>query len=537
MTATLYIGDVRKVLATLDPGSVDLFLSSPPFLAVRSYLPAEHPDKPYEIGSEATPADYLDTLLDVVEACARVLAPHGSLVFELGDTYAGSGGAGGDYNDGGLREGQAIFSGTASKAARSAAAYRNPAVDGGALRDRSVDEALGVRPARKRIKGQHPGWPLDKSLCGIPTLFAWSLAYGRNLLRPERTTDPWRIRTLKAWIRTNPPVGALGDKERPATSYIVVATKARDRWFDLDAVRTQAQDYSPRNGAHVRVGIPGRQDQVSNAADEDGHRIMANPAGAPPLDWWCHVDAVLDQELARSKGNPSAPVPGGLYMEKGNPNRGDKGASDFEGRNGTTTGAHLRRALQTAGILQLEEAIDQSPGGYSGAHYAVWPPELAALLLKEMCPRQVCRVCGQPRRRIVETDRTIAYPPAKHADVGRGVVGRARPYGEEGHTERTTLGWSDCGHDNWRPGLVADPFAGSGTTLDVATSHGYDSIGIDLDERSADLARGRCGMFLTVEDLRGHPNLSHLYETEDAKIAALLAAIAAEDADDDEVPA
>jgi hypothetical protein len=40
--------------------------------------------------------------------------------------------------------------------------------------------------------------------------------------------------------------------------------------------------------------------------------------------------------------------------------------------------------------------------------------------------------------------------------------------------------------------------------LDVATSHGYDSIGIDLDERSADLARGRCGMFLEIEDLRPH---------------------------------
>jgi hypothetical protein len=32
-----------------------------------------------------------------------VLAPHGTLVVELGDTYAGSGGAGGDYLDDGLR--------------------------------------------------------------------------------------------------------------------------------------------------------------------------------------------------------------------------------------------------------------------------------------------------------------------------------------------------------------------------------------------------------------------------------------------------
>ena len=56
-----------------------------PFLALRSYLPADHPDKAKEIGSEATPGEFIDTMLDVVEECRRVLAPHGSLVFEPAD--------------------------------------------------------------------------------------------------------------------------------------------------------------------------------------------------------------------------------------------------------------------------------------------------------------------------------------------------------------------------------------------------------------------------------------------------------------------
>jgi hypothetical protein len=63
----------------------------------------------------------------------------------------------------------------------------------------------------------------------------------------------------------------------------------------------------------------------------------------------------------------------------------------------------------------------------------------------------------------------------------------------------TTLGWSDCGHDDWRRGIVLDPFAGSGTTLEVATGHGRDAIGIDIDARNADLAVERVGMFLDVE--------------------------------------
>jgi DNA modification methylase len=115
VTARYIVGDTRAVLASLPDGSVDLVLSSPPFLALRSYLPADHPDKQFEIGSEATPADFLDTLLDIAELCARVLAPHGSLVFELGDTYSGSGGAGGDYNETGYGTGQNAFDGSSRR--------------------------------------------------------------------------------------------------------------------------------------------------------------------------------------------------------------------------------------------------------------------------------------------------------------------------------------------------------------------------------------------------------------------------------------
>ena len=38
--ATYITGDVRDVLATIPDGSVDLVMTSPPFLALRSYLPA-----------------------------------------------------------------------------------------------------------------------------------------------------------------------------------------------------------------------------------------------------------------------------------------------------------------------------------------------------------------------------------------------------------------------------------------------------------------------------------------------------------------
>jgi site-specific DNA-methyltransferase (adenine-specific) len=408
------VGTVFDGLAQLESASVDLVLTSPPFLALRSYLPADHPDKHREIGSEATPADYLDRLIDVVEACDRVLAPHGSLVFELGDTYAGSGGAGGDYMGEGLRNGQ-------------------PRWDGSAARTRLDGNGKVSRGGARQPDKAGSGWPLDKSLCGIPTLFAWSLAYGRNLLRPERTTELWRIRNVVVWARPNPPVGALGDKFRPATSYLTVACKSRNRYFDLDAVRTPLSQ--PGRRFNYDKGYENRNPR--HGWKTNGEDFEQNPLGAPPLDYW---------------------------------------------------------------------VIPTEP--YKGSHYATWPSDLVTRPIKAMCPERVCTVCGEPSRRIVGDAKYVNSKTGKPATTLH-FDGERRRAGEN-HWDTTgkgdraavrvtpTLGWTDCGHDFWRKGVVLDPFAGSGTTLAVATGHGRDAIGIDLDPRNADLARERCGMFLEV---------------------------------------
>lgn len=406
MSAARYVvGDVFDVLGSMEPASVDMVMTSPPFLALRSYLPADHPEKSKEIGSEATPADFIDTLLDVVEACGRVLAPHGSICVELGDTYSGSGGAGGDYNAGGLRDGQSKFDGSNHR------------------RGRIIDHDSGRRtPAA--------GWPLDKSLCGIPTLFAWSLAYGRNLLRPERTTEPWRIRNVVAWCRPNPPVGALGDKVRPATSYLTIATRARDRYFDLDAVRSHPDDVKDKR-VRTTNGPKNHADPSEVLTANYTHRVPSNPAGAPPLDFW---------------------------------------------------------------VIPTQS--------YEGSHYATYPEKLCEVPIKSMCPLKVCTVCGQPSRRIVDIQRL-----GEKDDRQRTT--KAAEYRLNGHDHPPEVGWemahqtvrwTDCGHDSWRTGVVLDPFAGSGTTLSVATGHGRDAIGIDIDARNADLAMDRVGpLMLTVE--------------------------------------
>lgn len=726
--ATYLIGDVFDRLADIADGSVDLVLTSPPFLALRSYLPADHPDKGKEIGSEPTPAEFLDTLLALTAEWRRVLAPHGSIAVELGDTYAGSGGAGGDYNPGGLRDRQDAFSGSA-RAGR-LASYNDQRGNPDGMRDTTFSGA-------NTRSGGGAGWPMDKSLCGIPHLYHLSLAYGRNLLTGQPSpAGQWRVRNVVAWVRPNPPVGALGDKFRPGTSYMTVATVARDRYFDLDAVRTPSSPNSHGGGTWTTQG-------GDKASTGEIAKTISNPAGAPPLDWWeiptqpykgAHyacVDAdtealtphgwkrhdrlrdgdliaawspdaeawqfepatfhrfpfdgdlvTIDKRVTNQRLTPNHRVvyataksptwrvrradtltPGcrvplaAPMLDQGGTGPGEKAAAlagwfcaegsvesgrwpviwqsvtanpdkvaeiralldglgadyDERTRNRATFGRPwieaaftvrgaiaewLRqfhknlplsavfgwgeadaRALLAAlvdgdghrrpdgrlSFIQKDKAVAEavqmlavrlgyrttlsprgqdmwtvymSPGrwsdlrsGLNGKESAVgrehyrgvvwcpsvptgmwlarrggqpfvtgntWPAALCVRPILAMTPQRVCTTCGKPSRRIVDHERTVDDTATPHGKSG-GALNSGGPMTTKFAVHRETVGWSTCGHDTWRPGHVLDPFAGSGTTLAVATGHGRDATGIDLDPRNADLARDRIGMFLNVD--------------------------------------
>src|SRR5215211_6186327 len=73
----------------LPDASVDLVCTSPPYFGLRSY---QDGGVHYEgqIGSEATPAEFLDALLAATREMMRVLKPSGSIFVNLGDKYAGS---------------------------------------------------------------------------------------------------------------------------------------------------------------------------------------------------------------------------------------------------------------------------------------------------------------------------------------------------------------------------------------------------------------------------------------------------------------
>lgn len=77
-------GDSVEVLKTLEAGSVDCIVTSPPYFGLRKYGSGDK-----EIGQEETPVEFVDKLVAVFREAHRVLKDTGTLFVNLGDTYNG----------------------------------------------------------------------------------------------------------------------------------------------------------------------------------------------------------------------------------------------------------------------------------------------------------------------------------------------------------------------------------------------------------------------------------------------------------------
>lgn len=169
-----------------------------------------------------------------------------------------------------------------------------------------------------------------------------------------------------------------------------------------------------------------------------------------------------------------------------------------------------------------------TPERSMGKHLAPFPSEIVERAIILACPEKVCSKCGKPCRRIVKRTAELdpSRPQAKRAleivkekkltpehiaaiqATGISDAGKARRVqnGTDRNSERVkklaleakemlggyfreftfakrkSCGWTDCGcRVPFVPGVVLDPFMGTGTTLDVANRMGRSAIGVDLD--------------------------------------------------------
>jgi len=150
---------------------------------------------------------------------------------------------------------------------------------------------------------------------------------------------------------------------------------------------------------------------------------------------------------------------------------------------------------------------------YSGAHFAVMPPDLVEPCIKAGCPDQCCQVCGAGYVRVTERDKRFESGSGRSGNAIEGKQDLAASQKNSTPDIRMgpvvsvqTIGWKQSckcvprwlndGFFN-ASGIVLDPFAGSGTTLAVAAELGRNAIGCELNPEYIALAEQR------IKDARG----------------------------------
>jgi DNA modification methylase len=225
----IYVGDCIETMKGLEAGTVQTCVTSPPYFGLRNYDGGDA-----EIGKESTPEQYVQKLVEVFREVRRLLRDDGTLWLNLGDSYNGSGGAGGDYGIGGLKEGQPKYPG------------------------RNVD---GLKP---------------KDLIGIPWMVAFALR-----------ADGWYLRSDIIWHKPNPMPESVTDRPTKAHEYIFLLSKSKSYYYDADAIRENISESTTErwgDRAYQKVNQPEAY-QWQNNPDEKrrGARTGEQSFGANPL--------------------------------------------------------------------------------------------------------------------------------------------------------------------------------------------------------------------------------------------------------------
>ena len=221
---TILQGDVLEQLHTLPDKSVQCCVTSPPYYGLRDY------GIDGQIGMEETPELFVSKIVEVFREVKRVLRDDGTLWLNFGDSYNGSGGSGGDYADGGLREGQ-------------------PKVYG--------NKVATLKP---------------KDMIGIPWMVAFALR-----------ADGWYLRSDIIWSKPNPMPESVSDRPTKAHEYVFLMTKSARYFYDADAIREKYE--SPKEAPRDK-SVEGYNESMPNGRWSPGERDYYSSGGRNRRTVW-----------------------------------------------------------------------------------------------------------------------------------------------------------------------------------------------------------------------------------------------------------
>ncbi len=207
----ILIGDVREQLRTLDAGTVQCVVTSPPYWGLRDY------GVEGQIGLEPTPDAYIETMVGVFREVRRVLRDDGTVFCNIGDSYASTSGEKTNHPQQ-SRKGQQGVVGPRTLHPSASRANLTTTKQYGDLKPKD----LCLIPFRLALALQADGWYVRSDIIWAKGL-SFCPTYAGSVM-PESVTD------------------------RPTTSHehVFLLTKNASYYYDAEAVRETAKyGFSP----------------------------------------------------------------------------------------------------------------------------------------------------------------------------------------------------------------------------------------------------------------------------------------------------
>lgn len=195
-------GDTLELIKQVEPQSIDLLVTSPPYWAKRVY------NGEGELGSESTPEEYCKRLADFFNELRPYLKPTANIFINVGDTYFGSGA--GAWNKYFTEEGCA-----------------------------HKERYVVAKPLQPKIK-QDGKLYQNKQLLLIPSRFAI-----------EMQNRGWLLRDDIIWQKPNKIPSGVSDRLINTYEHVFHFVLNKKYYFNLDAIKVMGQNGKPKNPGDV----------------------------------------------------------------------------------------------------------------------------------------------------------------------------------------------------------------------------------------------------------------------------------------------
>ena len=189
----ILIGDSSKILERMESfgTKVNSCVTSPPYFGLRDYGINN------AVGTEETPAQYIERLVYIFSLVRKILCDDGSLWVVIGDSYA------------------------SPKKNRTVAQATKKSTLGGALKT----QCQVLRQQNKVV-----GALKRKDLIGIPWMFAFAMR-----------DSGWYLRQDIIWHKPNPMPESVKDRFTKSHEHIFLFTKKERYFFDNNAIKENAR--------------------------------------------------------------------------------------------------------------------------------------------------------------------------------------------------------------------------------------------------------------------------------------------------------